>query len=101
MVHDACQHVAMDYCCRLPGMAVFNQDGRPCALGYEVDADARWSSRGARVRGSWGTGRVDVSIVAAPGGRWHPNGAEQPAVSGCIDVDLGFTPGPTLPQLRH
>ncbi|PYM58555.1 MAG: hypothetical protein DMD77_07900 [Candidatus Rokuibacteriota bacterium] len=66
--HDACQLVALDDGWRLSGMAVFNLDGRPCALGYEVDADARWSSRGARVRGSWGTERVDVTILAAPGG---------------------------------
>ena len=99
--HDACQLVALDDGWRLSGMAVFNQDGRPCALGYEVDADARWSSRGARVRGSWGTERVDVTILAAPGGRWHLNGAEQPAVSGCIDVDLGFTPATNLLQLRR
>jgi len=44
---------------------------------------------------------VDVAIIAAPGGRWHLSGAEQPAVSGCVDVDLGFTPATNLLQLRR
>ena len=99
--HDACQLMAVGDGWRLSGMAVFNLDGRPCALAYEVDADARWSSRGARVRGWCGTERVDVAIVAAPGGRWHLNGAEQSAVRGCVDVDLGFTPATNLLQLRR
>jgi hypothetical protein len=86
---------------RLSGMAVFNLDGRPCALRYEVDADARWSSRGARVCGWCDTERVDVAIVAGPGGQWHFNGVEQSAVRGCVDVDLGFTPATNLLQLRR
>jgi hypothetical protein len=99
--HDACQLMALDDGWRLSGMTVFSLDGRPCALTYEVDADARWSSRSARVRGWCGTERVDVTILAAPGGRWHLNGTEQPAVSGCVDVDLGFTPATNLLQLRR
>ncbi len=99
--HDACQLAGLDDGWRLSGMAVFSLDGRPCALRYEVDADARWSSRSARIRGWYGTERVDVAIIAAPGGRWHLSGAEQPAVSGCVDVDLGFTPATNLLQLRR
>ena len=99
--HDVCQLVAQGDGWRLSGMAVFSLDGRPCALSYEVDADGRWSSRSARVRGWCGTEPVDVAILAAPGGRWHLNGTEQPAVSGCVDVDLGFTPATNLLQLRR
>src|SRR2546426_2029507 len=83
--HDACQLMAVGDGWRLSGMAVFNLDGRPCALSYEVDADARWSSRGARVHGWCGTERVDVAIVAALGGGWCLNGAEQSAGRGCVD----------------
>jgi hypothetical protein len=99
--HDACRLVARDDGWRLSGMAVFSLDGRPCALSYEVDADARWSSRSARVRGWCGTEPVDVTILAVPGGRWHLNGTEQPAVVGCVDVDLGFTPATNLLHLRR
>ncbi len=99
--HDACQLMTVGDGWQLSGMAVFKLDGRPCALSYEVDADARWSSRGARVHGWWGTERVDAAIVAAPGGGWHLNGAEQSAVRGCVDVDLGFTPATNLLQLRR
>jgi hypothetical protein len=99
--HDACQLMAVPDGWRLSGMAVFNLDRRPCALAYEVDADARWSSRGVRVHGWCGTERVDVTILAAPGGGWHLNGVEQSAVQGCVDVDLGFTPATNLLQLRR
>jgi hypothetical protein len=99
--HDACQLVAPDDGWRLSGTAVFRLDGRPCALSYEVDADARWFSRRARVHGWYGAERVDVTILGVPGGRWHLNGAEQPSVIGCIDVDLGFTPATNLLQLRR
>jgi len=44
---------------------------------------------------------VKLAIVALPGQRWSLNGAEQARVTGCIDVDLNFTPATNLIQLRR
>jgi hypothetical protein len=85
---------------RFAGTVIVKDDERPCTLVYEVQCDGEWVTRAARVSGSMGIDPVDIHLVAS-GGRWLLNGAEQPQVEGCIDVDMGFTPSTnTLPIRR-
>jgi hypothetical protein len=42
---------------------------------------------------------LDISVDAAR--RWHLNGAGCPAVEGCIDIDLGFSPSTNLLPIRR
>jgi len=100
--HDACGLQALDGGWRLTGTAVFlSEEGQPCHLRYEVDCDAAWRARSARVSGWLGKAVVEIAIAAEPGGRWTLNGVEQPQVAGLVDVDLGFTPATNLVQLRR
>jgi len=79
---------------------VFEHDGAPCRLSYEVDCDETWRTRWARVRG-FVERPVNISITVDAEGTWRLNGDEVPAVAGCVDVDLNFSPSTnTLPIRR-
>jgi uncharacterized protein len=85
----------------LSGVAVFLHDDQPCRLEYEVQCDSAWNTLRAKVSGWVGDKPIDVEITTAPDHRWFLNGAEQPSVSGCIDVDLNFTPATNLLSIRR
>ncbi|WP_280153625.1 putative glycolipid-binding domain-containing protein [Piscinibacter sp. XHJ-5] len=99
--HDACLVRRLPHGWRLSGTAVFRQENVPCQLQYQVDADAQWRSVAASVAGWSGADRIEVAIAALEGGRWTLNGVEQPLASGCVDIDLGFTPATNLILLRR
>jgi len=85
----------------LHGTAVFAHDGLPCRLDYRIVCDQAWRTRSARVAGWAGTRRVGVDVSADAEHRWRVNGADQPAVDGCLDVDLGFSPSTNLLPIRR
>jgi hypothetical protein len=98
--HDAVRLTERDGW-RLEGVAVFVHEGRGCCLRYSVDADREWRTRRARVQGWAGDEPIDLQIEASEAGQWSLDGVPQPAVSGCVDVDLAFTPATnTLPIRR-
>lgn len=86
---------------RLEGVAEFVEAEIPCRLHYLVECDRRWVTRRAEVEGRMGESRVEISIAAAAGGRWTLGGRPRPAVAGCLDVDLAFTPATNLLPLRR
>jgi hypothetical protein len=86
---------------RLAGSAVFAYETRPCRLDYVVTCDARWHTLSAKVSGWVGDATVDVEVTADAARTWRLNGVDCPAVAGCIDVDLNFSPATnTLPIRR-
>jgi len=98
--HDACVLTRMPQGWRLSGMAVFLEDGLACQLRYRVDCDGKWRSRSASVAGWVGDRRIDLAVTSVEGG-WALDGVEQPAVRGCVDIDLGFTPATNLIPMRR
>lgn len=85
----------------LSGTAVFIHESGPCRLAYDVVCDAGWRTQSSHVRGAIGDReiRLDVSVDAEQ--RWRLNGTEYPAVAGCIDIDLGFSPSTNLLPIRR
>lgn len=68
---------------------------------YTVSCDPGWRTRSAEVLGTLGPIAISLSIEVKKGQVWVCNGREQPQLSGCIDIDLGFTPATnTLPIRR-
>ena len=84
----------------LSGTAVF-LEGMPTALHYAVRCDDAWRTLDATVRGWRGTETVDLRLQRDSGGRWTLDGAVCPAVEGCLDLDLSFTPATNLLPLRR
>ena len=99
--HDvACVDVRDDGA-EIHGMAAFSDEGVPSALRYRVACDAAWHTIEGRVDG-WRNGRaVEIHIVRLPSGEWTLNGPPCPGVTGCIDLDLSFTPASNLLPLRR
>lgn len=98
--HDGCWLGRDERGWRLRGTAVFAQDGVPCQLGYALDVDAEWRTRGAHVFGSIGRDIVELMIDAAPDG-WRVNGVAQPGTEGCDALDFAFTPATKMGILQR
>lgn len=99
--HDAARLLGRPSAWLLAGTAVFVYDGKPCRLDYRVTCDLAWNTLGATVEGWLGDSVVDASIDVDPERRWWLNGVEYPAVQGCIDLDLSFSPATNLLPLRR
>ncbi len=84
----------------LSGVAVFTHDGQPSKLDYSILCDASWQTRSATVSGWVGERRINA-VIAAENGSWMLNGSGFPAVGGCIDVDLNFSPSTNLLPIRR
>ena len=55
----------------------------------------------AMVRGARDGQPIDVRLARDSSGRWSLDGDDVPAVAGCIDVDLAFSPATNLLSLRR
>lgn len=85
----------------LSGTAIFVHDRSPCSLDYLVVCDSGWRTKSAHVSGMIGDREIELSVSVDVGQRWHLNGTACPAVSGCVDIDLGFSPATNLLPIRR
>ena len=99
--HDAARLQALGTGWRLDGCAVFVDTTGPCLVTYMVDCDAAWRTTAVRVAGWAGTQPIAIDLRADTGRRWTLNGRDVPAVDGCDDVDLSFTPATNLLPIRR
>jgi uncharacterized protein len=99
--HDAASLREADGGMELRGMAIFHDESRPTALHYSVRCDNEWVTTEATVGGWYGARTVDLRVRRTPAGSWTLNGGPCPAVAGCIDLDLSFTPATNLLPLRR
>ena len=73
---------------QLEGASTAVQAGEAWAIAYRIAFDARWVTRQARIWG-WSTGGSQARLLESDGaGRWRVDGRDQPALDGCLDVDL-------------
>jgi len=85
----------------LRGRAESSGDGGPYGLDYVVTTTGKWETTRALVRGRAGGESVSIDIARQPDATWYQAGAAIPEVTGCIDVDLGFTPVTNLLPIRR
>lgn len=85
----------------LSGAAVFRHDGDPCRLEYLIECKPDWETLAARVSGWVGDREIDVELQVESDHHWLLNGMDQPAVQGCTDVDLNFSPSTNLLPIRR
>jgi uncharacterized protein len=86
----------------LEGTAVVSVDQRPYAARYRILCDLGWSTRFVEV-GLRAGPEVErtLTLVIDEDHRWQKDGIALAEVSGCVDVDLGFSPATnTLPIRR-
>lgn len=99
--HDAAAIRETGFGAKLRGMAVFQDESGPTALHYSVRCDAEWRTTEGAVEGWCGPRPVELRFVRSHGGDWTMNGVACPAVAGCADLDLNFTPATNLMPLRR
>jgi uncharacterized protein len=99
--HEAARLVRREGGWELAGSAVFAHQGEPVRLDYVVGCNARWQTGSARIRGWIGSTPVALDLVADDARRWHQNAVECPAVAGCVDLDLAFSPATNLLPIRR
>ena len=85
----------------LAGTAVFRHEQQPCRLDYLVTCDTKWRTSSGKVAGWVGDELVEIELSADLRGRWRLNGEECVEVSGCIDLDLNFSPSTNLLPIRR
>ena len=86
---------------QLSGTALVCYERRPCKLDYLVICDSGWQTESARIAGTIGARDIDLRVTVDPERRCYLDGAECPAVAGCIDIDLGFSPATNLLPIRR
>jgi hypothetical protein len=99
--HEACRLFSQSGEWQLAGTSVFSHNDQPCRLEYQVVCDASWNTRAAKISGWLGHADVEIKLTIDPEHNWQVNGLERPAVAGCIDLDLNFSPSTNLLPIRR
>jgi uncharacterized protein len=85
----------------LAGSAVFAHEGAPVRLDYRIICDARWHTRSVRISGWIGSASIALDLGADDARHWKLNNVDCPAVAGCADIDLSFSPATNLLPIRR
>jgi hypothetical protein len=99
--HEAARLWSRESSWHLAGTAVFAHDQQPCLLNYHLICDADWHTRSGHVAGWVGNQTVEIELSVDTAQRWRINGREFPAVAGCLDLDLNFSPSTNLLPIRR
>lgn len=99
--HEAAHLILHDSYWHLTGTAVFANNQRSCRLDYFVMCNLEWQTISTKVTGWVGSTMIEIELLVDSARHWQINGVECPAVTGCIDVDLGFSPSTNLLAIRR
>jgi N-acetyltransferase len=86
---------------QLSGAAALAHDGRPCRMEYDIECDTAWRTTRLQLRGHVAGAPVALDLARTDDDDWSLDGDAVPALRGCIDVDLGFSPSTNLLPIRR
>ncbi len=98
--HEYCRLQELETGARLTGVAILTNDSTPHCVEYEIHCDPTWRTLRCRLAENSTSVRTDWEI-RREGNLWMMNGVEVPAVAGCEDIDLGFSPATNLLPIRR
>lgn len=99
--HETSRVFAVEMGWRLSGVAVFVVAGQACRLEYEVDCDQQWTTKATTVKGWMGERVIETRIERQADGHWYQDGQPCADVTGCMDIDLNFSPSTNLLPIRR
>lgn len=99
--HDFAQLAAVPNGWRLSGVSLLVHESAPCRLDYDIECEAHWLTQRVRIRGTCNGVPLALDLSRNSRGRWQANGRELPALDGCDDVDLEFSPSTNLLPIRR
>jgi uncharacterized protein len=85
----------------LLGHAQYQDPAGAVDLHYSVQTSPTWVTERAHLEGAGPLGLFTFDIAVHPGRLWHLNRQPFPEVTGCIDIDLNFTPATNLLPIRR
>ena len=99
--HESARVFQTKSCWTLTGTAVFAHNAKPCRLNYLLKCDSEWHTLSAKITGWVGNETIGVNIAVDSDHHWQLNRKPCPYVTGCVDLDLNFSPlSNTLPIRR-
>jgi uncharacterized protein len=99
--HESARVFLIKSCWTLTGTAVFVYEQQPCRLDYVLKCDSHWKTLSARIAGWVGDEAIGVDVLVDSDHRWRVGWGQCHNVTGCIDLDLNFSPlTNTLPIRR-
>lgn len=98
--HEFARVSSQDSSWLLSGTAAFAHELQACRLDYVIGCDSEWRTVSCRVTGWLGNHSIEIDISVDSTGQWRL-GTECPAVSGCVDIDLNFSPSTNLLPIRR
>src|SRR4051812_16348800 len=99
--HEICTLEAIDSGWALHGNAMFVYESKACDFEYSIRCDASWRTQSVLIRGDIGGHEKSIDIKCNEVAEWRVNDVQLPELSGCIDVDLGFSPSTNLLPIRR
>ena len=99
--HDHAELTATETGYRLAGAAHFREEAELVAITYAVSLTRDWTTQSAALRLMTNAGRRRIHISVNHDRDWAVHGHSMPAVTGCTDLDLGFTPATNLISIRR
>jgi hypothetical protein len=76
----------------ITGVILVAEAGTPLRIDYRLRCSLDWRTRQVDIGQVLGTDRSSLHLAADGIGGWRVNGVEAPELTGCIDVDLEFSP---------
>lgn len=85
----------------ISGVAEFREAAGSSCLAYIIQCTAAWETCDCQITGFIRDTPVNVSVHRDGRARWTLDGAPIDAVTGCIDIDLSFSPVTNLLPIRR
>ena len=86
---------------RLQGLAVLPLGVHPCHIEYEVLCDGDWMPQSCTVNVALPREVRTIELRSDHVGGWEVNGNPAPHLTGCSDIDLGWTPATNTVPIRR
>jgi hypothetical protein len=76
----------------ISGLVLIAEQGLPLRVEYRILCDPLWRTRQVEIAQDYSGARRRMALRHDGDGHWQRDGSNQPALEGCLDVDLGITP---------
>lgn len=86
---------------RLFGAVELHHESPKACLSHVTTCDAHWRTRDCEVTGFIGDAPIAVHIRRDFAGRWSVGDVPVPEITGCVDIDLAFSPVTNLLPIRR
>lgn len=84
----------------MKGAIIALGENGPAHVEYSISCDTAWRTRRARVVLRDSSGERSL-LVKTDKGRWFENGRQKKSVTGCTDIDLGWSPSTNTIAIRR